>query len=226
MNDLAAFMKAVPSSLRRSTFRQQSGKSRLTSTTDFTLEAPALIEALDSVVGLTGPVLEPAAGRGHMAKALRDRGLQVVASELNIYSGPLIPDIAQKDLREITSLDGFAWVVTNLPYSLKGRPHYHDELAEHLIELAIASRCGVALLNRNDATTALNRQKILHCHPNFAGKIEMWRPIWVDGSVKAAPQHPFLLDGLVAATTAGGNTAMAGFPVENGTVKSGCRGRR
>ena len=50
--------------------------------TDFTIEAPALIEALDSVVGLDGLVLEPAAGKGHIAAALRERGLDVVASDL------------------------------------------------------------------------------------------------------------------------------------------------
>jgi hypothetical protein len=187
MNDLTA-----PSSPRRSSFRQQSGKPKRAATTDFTLEAPALIEALDSVAGLTGPVLEPAAGRGHMAKALRDRGVEVVASELDIYPDPLIPDIAQRDLRDIDTLDGFAWVVTNLPYSdPPGRPRYHDELARHLIELAATAQCGVALLVRNDASTALGRRPLLHGCATFAGKIELWRPIWVEGPVKAAPQHPF-----------------------------------
>jgi hypothetical protein len=114
---------------RRSAFRHQSGKPKRTATTDFAIEASALIEALDSVVGLDGRVLEPAAGKGHMAAALRTRGLTVVASDLNVYENPLIPDIARKDLREIDTLKGFAWTITNLPYS----PHrYHDELAAHL----------------------------------------------------------------------------------------------
>ena len=32
-----------------------------------------------------------------------------MASDLNVYENPLIPDIARKDLREINTLEGFAW---------------------------------------------------------------------------------------------------------------------
>ena len=187
-----AFVDAIAATpRRRSAFRHQSGKPKRTTTTDFTIEAPALIEALNSVVGLDGPVLEPAAGKGHMAVALRTRGLTVVASDLNVYENPLILDIERKDLREIISLEGFAWTITNLPYS----PHrYHDELATHLIELAVAAHCGVALLVRNDASTAGGRQRLLHGCSTFAGKLEVWRPYWVEktpGEKVVAPQHPF-----------------------------------
>ena len=162
-----------PSPLRRSAYRKRSGKTKLANEGYFTIEAEDLIAALDSVVGLSGRVLEPAAGRGHMAGALRDSGLQVVASELNVYPDPLITDIVQRDLRAIDNLNGFAWTIANLPYS---PGPYHDEPALHLVTLAAAARCGVALLTRNDASTAASRQHLLHGHPNSVGKIEMWRP--------------------------------------------------
>ena len=48
------------------------------------IEAPLLLAALDDVVTLKGRILEPACGQGHMAAELRQRGFEVVASDIAI----------------------------------------------------------------------------------------------------------------------------------------------
>ena len=59
-------------------------------------------------VKIVGPVLEPAAGVGHMVRELRrGHGLEVIASDLCAYEGPLVPDIEIQDIRAIDSLQGF-----------------------------------------------------------------------------------------------------------------------
>ena len=54
------------------------------------IEAPLLLAALDDVVTLKGRILEPACGQGHMAAELRQRGFEVVASDIAIAPTPLI----------------------------------------------------------------------------------------------------------------------------------------
>ena len=74
----------------------------------FTLDAPWLIPALLSKVKIVGPVLEPAAGVGHMVRELRrGHGLEVIASDLCAYEGPLVPDIEIQDIRAIELAAGF-----------------------------------------------------------------------------------------------------------------------
>ena len=88
----------------------------------FTLDAPWLIPALLSKVKIVGPVLEPAAGVGHMVRELRrGHGLEVTASDLHAYQAPWVPDIEIQDIRAIDSLRGFKWVITNPPLSRSGR---------------------------------------------------------------------------------------------------------
>jgi hypothetical protein len=90
---------------------------RLENDNYFTIDAPWIIPALLARVKIVGPVLEPAAGRGHLVRELRrGRGLEVIASDLYAYPEPLIPDILVQDIWRIRSLLGFAWVITNLPY--------------------------------------------------------------------------------------------------------------
>ena len=68
--------------------------NRLENDSYFTIEATWIIPALLSKVKIAGPVLEPAAGVGHMVRELRrGHGLEVIASDLHAYEDPLVPDI-------------------------------------------------------------------------------------------------------------------------------------
>jgi hypothetical protein len=152
----------------------------------FTLDSPWLIPALLSRVAIEGPVLEPAAGVGHMVVELRRHGLKVVASDLYAYEDPLVPDIAVCDLRQIDSLRGFKWLVTNLPY------REQDEFSAHLVELGARDGCGIALLTRAEWIVARARRKLIHAHPNFAGVVHLTaRPRWTETHI-ASPRHNFL----------------------------------
>jgi hypothetical protein len=72
---------------------------RLSNDKYFTLDAHWVIPALLSKVKIVGPVLEPAAGVGHLVRELRrGHGLEVIASDLHAYEEPLVPDIVFCDL--------------------------------------------------------------------------------------------------------------------------------
>jgi hypothetical protein len=108
----------------------------------FTIDAPWIIPALLSKVKIVGPVLEPAASVGHLVRELRrGHGLEVIASDLHAYEGPLVPDIVICDLRSV-ALNGFKFVVANLPSDQQ------DELAAHLVALGARDGCSIALLTR------------------------------------------------------------------------------
>ena len=158
---------------------------RLANDNYFTLDSRWLIPALLSKVRIEGPVLEPAAGVGHMVIELRRLGLNVVASDLHAYEDPLVPDIAVRDLRQLASLRNFKWVVTNLPY------RHQDTLGAHLVELGARDGCSVALLTRAEWITAGARHELIHSNANFAGVVHLTsRPRWSEISV-ASPRHNF-----------------------------------
>jgi hypothetical protein len=152
----------------------------------FTLDAHWLIPALLSKVPIVMPVLEPAAGVGHMVVELRRQGLDVIASDLHAYSDPLVPDIAIRDLRQTTSLRGFKWAVTNLPYQQQ------NALGAHLVELGARDGCSIALLTRAEWISARARRQLVHTNPNFAGELHLTsRPRWSEIRV-ASPRHNFI----------------------------------
>jgi hypothetical protein len=159
---------------------------RLANDNYFTLDAPWLTPALLSRVAIEGPVLEPAAGVGHMVVELRRHGLEVVAGDLHAYEDPLVLDIAVCDLRQIDSLFDFKWLVTNLPY------REQDEFSAHLVKLGVRDGCSVALLTRAEWIVARARRKLVHEHPNFAGVVHLTsRPKWTETHI-ASPRHNFL----------------------------------
>lgn len=142
----------------------------------FTIEADWIIPALLSKVKIVGPVLEPAAGVGHMVRELRrGHGLEVIASDLHAYEDPLVPDIGVADIRAIDSLRGFKWVVTNLPYDQQ------TELGAYLVQLGARDSCSVALLTRSEWLIARARRALVHEHPHFAGVVHLTaRPRWFE----------------------------------------------
>jgi hypothetical protein len=85
-----------------------------------TLDAPWVVPALLRSVPIQGRVLEPAAGRGHLSLELRRAGFEVASFDHRRYENPLVSDIGLGDIRRLTTLEGFAWVVTNLPYKALG----------------------------------------------------------------------------------------------------------
>ena len=140
-----------------------------------TIDAHWIIPALLRSVPIEGRVLEPAAGRGHLSLELRRAGLDVASFDLYRYADPLVHDIGIGDIRGLTTLEGFAWVVTNLPYSDL------EELATHLISLGVRDRCGVALLVRTEWIVPKARRRLVHEHPHFAGAVMLTaRPRWVE----------------------------------------------
>ena len=153
----------------------------------FTLDAHWIVPALLRSVPIEGRVLEPAAGRGHISLELRRAGLDVESFDLHRYENPLVPDIGIGDIRRLTTLAGFAWVVTNLPYGDL------EELATHLIGLGVRDRCGVALLVRAEWIVPKARRNLVHGHPHFAGAVMLTaRPRWVARAQdSASPRHNF-----------------------------------
>ena len=112
-------------------------------------------------------MLEPAAGRGHLSLELRRAGLDVASFDLHRYSDPLVHDIGIGDIRGLTTLEGFAWVVTNLPYSDL------EELATHLISLGVRDRCGVALLVRAEWIVPKARRRSGARAPSFRRRCDV-----------------------------------------------------
>jgi hypothetical protein len=152
-----------------------------------TIDVHWIIPALLRSVAIEGRVLEPAAGRGHISLELRRAGLDVASFDLHRYSDPLVHYIGIGDIRELRTLEGFAWVVTNLPY------RDLEELAAHLIGLGVSDRCSVALLVRSEWIVPKARRKLVHEHPHFAGAVMLeTRPRWVERAHdSASPRHNF-----------------------------------
>ena len=113
------------------------------------------------------PDSRPSSGAGRRPRASVARiaraGLEVVSFDSRRYENPLVADIGLGDIRELRTLEGFAWVVTNLPYEAL------EELATHLIDLGVRSGCSVALLVRAEWSIPKARRKLIHEHPHFAG---------------------------------------------------------
>ena len=152
-----------------------------------TIDAHWIIPALLRSVPIEGRVLEPAAGRGHLSLELRRAGLDVASFDLHSYADPLVHDIGIGDIRGLTTLEGFAWVITNLPYSDL------EELATHLIGLGARDRCSVALLVRTEWIVPKARRRLVHEHRHFAGTVMLTaRPRWVERvQDSASPRHNF-----------------------------------
>jgi hypothetical protein len=160
---------------------------RLSNDNYFTIDAPWIVPALLSKVRIVGQVLEPAAGVGHLVRELRHgHGLEVIASDLHAYESPLVPDIEIRDIEAITSLRGFNFVITNLPYKDQ------DKLGAHLVALGARDGCNVALLTRAEWIVARKRRALVHEHRHFAGVVFLTsRPRWSEVKI-ASPRHNFI----------------------------------
>jgi hypothetical protein len=135
---------------------------------------------------IKGRVREPTAGPGHISLELKRAGIIVESFDIRAYENPLVPDIGQGDIRNLESLAGFSWAVTNLPFGDL------EELAEILVRLGTRVRCGVALLVRAE-WIAKARHNLIHRHSWFHGVVMLnSRPRWVPrGQETASPRHYF-----------------------------------
>ena len=98
---------------------------------------------------------------------------------------PLVPDIGIGDIRQLQSLAGYDWVISNLPYS------HMTELATLLTDLGARDHCNVALIVRNGWLPPKARKELIHEHPRFAGAVMMTkRPRWAADHGKG-PRHDF-----------------------------------
>jgi hypothetical protein len=149
-----------------------------------TIDAHWIIPALLRSVAIEGRVLEPAAGIGHLSFELRSAGLEVESFDRRRYADPLVPDIGTGDIRRLTTLAGFQWVVSNLPYS---------DLAKLAAHFGVRDRCGVALLLRAEWFVAKARRELVHEHPHFAGAVMLTtRPRWAERTPESkSPRHNF-----------------------------------
>jgi hypothetical protein len=156
-----------------------------------TLDAPDVIRVLLESVTLPGAVWEPHAGAGHLVKALRAQGVEVLASDLHAY--PLVPGL---DVQIRTGVDFLTQ--TDLPYRVRSivmNPPYGRGIDAHIHHaLALLRHVDgvLVLLARSDLSYAGGR-KVLMRDPGFARKVELgWRLRWVEGT-KESGKHNYAL---------------------------------
>jgi hypothetical protein len=159
---------------------------RIGSDSYFTIDADWVIPALCGAIHVSGPILEPCAGRGHMALELRKLGFKVDAADLHIHADPLIGDIVTgADALERTSLAGYRYLITNFPYGQQ------DDMLARLLPIGVADGCRIVTLARSEWSSARERRALVHDNPCFAGEVRLTkRPVWVR-PVIASPRHWF-----------------------------------
>lgn len=165
-------------------------RDRIANDAYFTLDPMPVAELLSHLT-ITGRVLEPCAGAGHIVRELRKAGHDVVASDLHGYGEQVIDDIAVgRDVLRLDSLTGFSWIVTNLPYD------HQDDIARRLLPIAHRDGCGVALLVRAPWPLARSRRDILGDDIFFKGMIVLpRRPRWFEttpGEKAGKPFHEYV----------------------------------
>jgi hypothetical protein len=134
----------------------------------FTNDAHWIVRALLHSTAIVSPILEFAAGLGHIVVELGRSGFTVVASDLYAHPNPLIDDIATGvDIFDLDSLVAYRWVVTNLPYREQG------EILRHILAIAARDGCSVAILARSEWRSAGDSRALIHANSHFAREIAL-----------------------------------------------------
>jgi hypothetical protein len=90
-----------------------------------------------------------------------------------------------------TAPTGTSDLITNPPYGENKRGELAVRFIEHALELKVPR---VAMLLRNDFDSALTRQSLFRCNPNFAGKITLLNRIkWFEGPSSPSDNHAWFL---------------------------------
>ncbi len=175
-------MRADPVMQGASKFERESLDAYFTIDTEMCLDA--LLDAAPFTTDMR--LLEPAAGRGHLVQELRRRNYNIEARDIFAHPDPLVDDIAAgHSLRNLESLRGFDFVVTNLPYDTQ------DELLAHILPIAARDNCGVAILTRASWPIAKRRAKLVHHNKHFDGVVHLPRRPWWSDVRTSSPRHEF-----------------------------------
>ena len=121
---------------------------------------------------LEGPVLEPSAGRGAIARELRRHGLQVRASDLHDHGAE--PDLGIQtgiDFLSMTSMSSCRSIVMNPPFKAS------EQHVRHALRL-LPDHGTLVVLLRTVWINAISRADLLkHCHVEIiAGRLKMLPP--------------------------------------------------
>ena len=168
----------------------ESGHARLQHDAYHTLDADWIVPALLDSAPTAGPVLEPCAGRGHLVRALRAAGIEVVGQELHTHPDLVVPDIETgRDVFALQpdDLAPFRWIVSNLPYNEQ------DAIVDRLLTVCAVHATNIALLVRAEWPIAQRRRPLVHEHSAFDSIVYLTRrPRWVSIEVSSAsPRHNF-----------------------------------
>jgi hypothetical protein len=153
----------------------------------FTLDAEMCVDALLHAVPFSNQrmVLEPCAGRGHIALELATRGYQVGCTDLVQYADPLVPRILQRDVMTLSSTMPWAAIITNLPYQDQ------DKILRHLLPIAHRDGTAVAILTRSSWHHGVRRRDIVHNDPFLHGIVYLPRRPWWSENRKTTPRFDF-----------------------------------
>lgn len=129
------------------------------------------------------PVWEPACGRGDMVRQIKGAGIDVRRwSDIKDYGFPETPLIDFLKTGESFGSD----VITNPPNEHSG------DFARHALKLTKPYRGAVALLQRHDWDTALDKRGDILRHPAYAMKIVLpFRPYWFRRKRGEKASNPF-----------------------------------
>lgn len=139
--------------------------------TDFYPTPAEVTHALLSALSLdTDTVIwEPAAGEGHMVRAMNERGYAVSASDLYSYTF--------EDFCSVGELRG-DWIITNPPFK------HAEAFIRHALSL---QPCGVAMLLKSQYWHASSRLQLFDSFPPSHVLPLTWRPDFLFGKKSSSP---------------------------------------
>lgn len=106
-------------------------------------------------------IWEPACGQNHMVNAIRNRGYQVIGTDI----------LTGTDFLEVDIPDGVDWIITNPPFSK----------SEKFIERCIEHKKPFALLLKSQYWHAKKRMKLFQEYPPEYVLPLSWRPDFLMG---------------------------------------------
>jgi hypothetical protein len=136
---------------------------------------PEAVHALLKVESFTGPIWEPAAGRGAIVRALRAAGHTVTGTDLVDYNCP--DSRGDVDfLKEGRAPDGVRTIITNPPYQRAG------EFVRHALTLVphVAMLVRLAFLESQRRSDILDDGRLARVYP-FANRLPMMHRDGWDG---------------------------------------------
>lgn len=142
----------------------------------------------NDILSPSAKVFEPACGDGAIVNVFRERGHEVIASDLYPQlEGAPVKDFLTSDF--MINRDGMTrpLVITNPPY----QQPYIDLFIAKVIDLCKNDGAIGALLMRNEVDCAVGRREFFEECPFFFGKVVLnWRPRWIPGST-GSPRHNY-----------------------------------